>query len=164
MQAGKAHAVLLEPMLQAVEARLEHHVRAGEMRAGETRLAAVQLAAPQHFGRIGYLVHLLCQRADVCRGSVAAAGLFHQHKHLCHPWVFGRVGPKLLQKALKIGKGRRVWPGHLLGRFGALQPHLHQLAVKRLFGCKVMEQQPRTHVRRRRNVADFSCGKALLHK
>ncbi|WP_282946628.1 MULTISPECIES: TetR/AcrR family transcriptional regulator [unclassified Sphingopyxis] len=37
---------LLEPMLQAVEARLEHHVRAGEMRAGETRLAAVQLAAP----------------------------------------------------------------------------------------------------------------------
>lgn len=37
---------LLEPILQAIEARLDHHVLAGEMREGETRLAAVQLAAP----------------------------------------------------------------------------------------------------------------------
>ncbi len=38
--------ILLEPILQAVETRLDQHVREGEMRPGETRVAAVALAAP----------------------------------------------------------------------------------------------------------------------
>ncbi|WP_195908597.1 hypothetical protein [Novosphingobium sp. Gsoil 351] len=37
---------LLEPMLAAVEARLAHHVAAGEMREGGTRAAAINRAAP----------------------------------------------------------------------------------------------------------------------
>lgn len=37
---------LLEPMLQAVEARLAAHVAAGEMRGGAVRAAAIALAAP----------------------------------------------------------------------------------------------------------------------
>lgn len=44
---GPAFVVnLLEPMLAAVEGRLEQHVRAGEMREGGTRVAAIDLAAP----------------------------------------------------------------------------------------------------------------------
>lgn len=37
---------LLEPMIEAAEARLDAHVARGEMRGGDTRLAAIQLIAP----------------------------------------------------------------------------------------------------------------------
>lgn len=39
-------AILLEPMIEALESRLQAHVSAGEMRPGDLRTAAVGLAAP----------------------------------------------------------------------------------------------------------------------
>jgi len=106
---------LLEPMLQAVEARLEHHVRAGEMRAGETRLAAVQLAAPiivavLHQRPLGGaavrpldLDTLLVAHAEafVRAWHACAPGAFHQRRHVvpgCRLSAAARSGTAVLPK------------------------------------------------------------------